>query len=93
MLKDYLNRSFETIQFLASRLRFWKLSVLFSCLKLFAENPNWMQVLQQSYLFFSEGRKWIFYETKLRKTPKFGIRSGNYLVLHKLNFMCLSSYW
>ena len=45
------------LQFLASRLRFWKLSVLFSCLKLFAENPNWMQVLQQSYLFFSEDRK------------------------------------
>ena len=49
--KAYLNRSFEAVQFLASRLRFWKLSdfVQFPVLELFVENSNRMQVLHQSY--------------------------------------------
>ena len=49
--KAYLNRSFEAVQFLASRRRFWKLSdfVRFPLLEFFVENSNRMQVLHQSY--------------------------------------------
>ena len=51
LYKAYLNRSFEAVQFLASRLLFWKLSdfVQFPLLELFVENSNRMQVLHQSY--------------------------------------------
>ena len=56
--------------FLSSRLRFLKLSVFVQFTpELFAESPNRMQLLHQSYLafFLSVDTKRIFHENKLSK--------------------------
>ena len=72
-LKAYLNSSFEIVPFLASRPRFWKLSVLFSflCLSFLQRIQTWCKsCIRTFWLLFSENRKWIFYETKLSQNTE-----------------------
>ena len=69
-----MNCTFETEPFLASRLRFWRLSVLFTFLYLsfFEEHPKRMQVLHQSYLaiFLNRQKKNLLRNFNLSKNTE-----------------------
>ena len=71
-IKRLSKSQFETVPFLASRPRFWKLSVLFSflCLTFLQRiQTGCKYCIRTFWLLFSENRKWICYETKLRGRP------------------------
>ena len=77
------------MQFLASRLRLWELSVFvqFPPFELFVENSN--SCMRAIWLFFLVDRKWIFYETELKKNIEVWHSFGKWPHLHKLTF-CVS---
>ena len=90
--KAYLNRSFEAVQFPASRLhfletrRFCPVSSACRMSLLYGIQTGCKSCIRAIWRFFLLDRKWSFYETKLNKNIEVWHSFGKWLLLHKWKF-------